>query len=183
MSGVYSLVLSKDRIGVLIGRGGSVKRRLEELLRVRIGVDSATGRVSIENVGEDVDALMKASNIIRAIEYGFSPERAERLLSDDYSLHVMDLTSYGGKSDKDVSRIKGRIIGEGGKTRRVIEETTGVDLSVYRNFVGMIGSYEGIVLASEAVKMLASGSPHKSVYNYLFTQRRRKKMERMDLWE
>lgn len=183
MSKPYSTVVFRDRIGALIGKKGAVKKRLEEILGVTISVDSASGQVTVQEAESRVDKLMKAIDIVRAIEYGFSPERAERLLSDDYSLHVIDLTAYVGKSDKDISRVKGRIIGEEGRTRKVIEETASVDLSIYRHFVGMIGSYEGIVVASEAVKMLVSGSPHKSVYNYLFAERRKKKMEKMDMWD
>jgi rRNA processing protein Krr1/Pno1 len=40
-----------------------------------------------------------------------------------------------------------------------------------------------VQLASEAVRSLATGSQHKTVYNALQKARTKRKMERMFLWE
>jgi len=182
-SDMYSrkLTLYPDRIGVLIGKEGSVKKKLEDLLNVSINVNSDTGEVLIK--GEDPERVLRASQIIEAINYGFSPERAFTLLSDDQVFHVVDLSAYVGKSIKDLKRVKGRIIGEKGKARRVIEETAKVQLSIYRHYVAIIGSFSDVLLADEAIRRLIKGSPHKAVYNFLFAERRREKFRKMFLWE
>lgn len=175
------VVMYEDRIGVLIGRGGETKKKIEELAGVEIRVNSETGEVEV--AGNEAERVMRAVEIVKAINYGFSPEKAFRLLSENQVFHLIDLASFVGKDYKNLKRVKGRIIGEKGKAWRVIEETTKVYLSVYRHFVAFIGSFEDVILASEAVRRLINGVPHKAVYNFLFNERRREKLRRMRLWE
>ncbi|MBM1154800.1 RNA-processing protein [archaeon] len=177
-----TVVVPPDRIGVLIGREGKHKRSLERLLGVRIEVDSKTGRVRIIAPSENVENLLKAVNVDRAISVGFSPDRAHALLDDDYFLDVIELRDLG-ISKKDYERLLGRVIGEKGKAKRLIEEVTETYLSIYRGKVAIIGTAENIEAARHAVRMLLQGRQHATVYRYLFSWRRRKKRERMLLWE
>ena len=126
---------------------------------------------------------LTAVRVVEAIGRGFSPRRAARLLDEDSALELIDLRDYAGKSTNSMGRIRGRVIGVKGKSRRVIEELTDCYISVYGRSVAIIGSPMEVVLASEAVKMLASGSQHKTVYNTLQKARTKKKFERMFLWE
>ncbi|MDQ3882447.1 MAG: RNA-processing protein, partial [Thermoproteota archaeon] len=82
-----------------------------------------------------------------------------------------------------LERVKGRIIGEGGKARRMIEELSGSYVSVYGHTVCLIGDFREIKLATEAISMLAKGSMHKSVYNMLQSAKRKDKLDKMRLWE
>ncbi|PCN51252.1 RNA-processing protein [Candidatus Geothermarchaeota archaeon ex4572_27] len=173
------ITLFPDRIGVLIGKGGSVKEQLERYTNTKIEVDSKTGQVRIR--GENLEDVMTALNIVKAINLGFSPERAFALLDSDMNLHVIDLYEYGIKGNSsDLKRVLGRIIGEKGKARRVIEETAEVYMSVYRHYVAIIGAFDNILMAKEAIKMLIEGAPHRVVYSYLFNQRRLRKTP--ELW-
>ena len=175
------IVLWKDRIGALIGKNGRNKDILEKRLEVKISINSRTGEVTVKC--DDLEKSMRAINVIRAVNYGFSPERAFRLLDENQILNVIDINAFIGKSPKDLIRVKGRLIGERGKTRRLIEETTKVYLSVYSHFVAVIGSFENVLTATEAVKRLIKGAPHKSVYNPLFYERRIEKLKMAKLWE
>ena len=94
---------------------------------------------------------------------------------------IRDLTDHV-KSDKDLSRIKGRIIGGKGKTRKIIEETSNVSLSIYRSYISLIGTYDDIIMAGEALSLLIKGAPHKTVYNRLYNERTKRKMEKRVLW-
>lgn len=165
--------IPKDRIAVLIGRKGKTKEMIENLTTTKITVDSETGEVVIESTPETKDplAVWKAKNIVLAIGRGFSPERALALLEDDKMLEIIDLSEYASRSKSDLRRIKGRIIGEKGKTRRIIEETTGVYVSVYGKTVALIGDYEWLGVARKAIMMLIEGSPHGAVYRYLYRTR------------
>ncbi len=175
-----------DRIGVLIGHEGKIKDELMRRTRTIITVDSTTGTVIIEPATPNTTALelMKARDVVRAIAYGFSPERAFRLLDEDQVLLVIDLKQYVGDKPNHLQRVKGRIIGEGGKTRRIIEEMTGTYISIYKHYVAIIGDFESANIAKNAIELLIEGRRHGTVYRYIeretFLEKRRKMRQ---LWK
>ncbi len=169
-----------ERVAVLVGTGGRVKKEIEERLGVSLKIDSREGIVEIApkpEAGRNWDPvnLFKARDIVEAIGFGFSPDRAMALAQDDMVLSVIDLTTYTGKDKEDMTRIKARIIGSGGKTRRIIEETAHVYVSVGQDTVAIIGSTRDVEAAKEAVEMLINGAPHSSVYKFLdgYAQKRK----------
>lgn len=172
-----------DRVGAVIGREGATKRLLEGELGVQLSVDSREGLVTVKSESTDAADPFIALRVIEAIGRGFSPLRAKRLLNEGTAFEVIDLRDYAGRSANSLDRIRGRVIGLRGKSRRVIEELTQCHLSVYGRTVAIIGDAAEVQLAAEAVRMLASGSQHKTVYNTLQKARTKRKMERMLLWE
>ena len=177
----------RDRIGVIIGKNGKIKGEIQNKCNVLIEIDSKTGDAIISSQSEPMSTRMepfKAVEVITAISKGFSPRRAYRLIDgDEDTLQLIDLRDYAGKSSNSMERIKGRIIGEEGKSRRTIEDLTGAYISVYGHSVGLIGKSDQIKIASDAVTMLSKGKSHKSVYSMLQEGRRKAKMDRMRLWE
>jgi ribosomal RNA assembly protein len=171
-----------ERVGAVIGKEGATKRSLEAELGVKLGVDSREGLVSIKADFTPRGDPFVAVRVIEAIGRGFSPQRAKRLLQEGMTFEVIDLRDFG-KTENSLDRIRGRVIGLKGKSRRVIEELTHCHLSVYGRTVAIIGEATEVQLASEAVRRLASGSQHKTVYNELQKVRSKRKLERMFLWE
>ena len=123
----YQIKIPKDRIAVLIGKKGETKRALEGSLKVNLEIDSHEGDVNIS--GKDALDLYATREIIRAIGRGFNPEIAMLLLKQDYAFEILTLPETDKKNQ--MTRVKGRIIGTDGKTRRIIEETTECYLCVY----------------------------------------------------
>lgn len=187
MAGPNTFVkIPKDRIGALIGPDGRVKERIEKQLHIEIGVDSETGDVTLtlSPNAEDPSVLFRAKELVTAIGRGFAPERAFRLLQDDEALlEVIDLREIFGRSLSELERLKGRIIGQEGKTRRIIEELTDAEVSVYGHTVSIIADAEEMDIAREAVKMLLQGRQHNSVYRFLHKKRRELKKKKLELWE
>jgi len=175
-----------DRVGALIGPDGRVKADIEKRLSVELRIDSQTGDVEIALMptSEDPTALFRAREVVTAIGRGFSPENALRLLEDDEAvLEVIDLRETAGKSLSDMKRLKGRVIGKEGKTRRIIEEMTEANISVYGHTISIIGNVDQVEAAKEAIRMLISGSQHRTVYRFLHRKRRELKKKKMELWE
>jgi len=178
--------IPKERIGVLIGTEGKVRDYIEENLPVKLNIDSETGDVtiSLRKDADDPSLLFKAKDIVLAIGRGFSPERAFKLLDgEDYMLEIIDLRDILGRSESDLRRIKGRIIGRNGRTREIIEEMSGALLSIYGHTVAIIGDIEQVSIAREAVNMLINGSEHATVYKFLQRRRQELKRRRFELWE
>ncbi|MEM3642107.1 MAG: KH domain-containing protein, partial [Candidatus Bathyarchaeia archaeon] len=159
--------IPKERVGVLIGQSGETRRQIEKALSVELQIESESGGVTItlaENT-EDPSILLRAKDVVTAIGRGFSPEHAFRLIHDeDAVLDIIDLRAIFGRSESDIKRVKGRIIGMEGKTRRIIEELTDTYVSVYGHTVGIIGNIEQNQVAREAIQMLIQGSQHATVY-------------------
>jgi ribosomal RNA assembly protein len=180
------LKIPKERIGALIGLDGATKKYIEKKLSVELQIDSETGGVTVmlTEKAEDPSSLFKAKEVVNAIGKGFSPERAFHIIRDeDAVLDVLDLRDVFGRSESDIRRVKGRIIGMEGKTRRLIEELTETDVSIYGHTVAIIGNIEQVQAARGAVQMLIKGSLHTTVYRFLHRKRRELKKRMLELWE
>ncbi len=176
--------IPEERIAVLIGKSGETKSKIEKLCNVTLDIDSDSGETLIKSNG-NVDDIQpfKAIEIVIAIGRGFSPHNALKLLQGENTLHVMDLREFGAKSSAQVERIKGRIIGEGGKARANLERLSDTEISVYGRTVSIIGSTTKLKLAIDAISSLSSGSMHSSVYGKLESARRKSKLDKLQLWE
>ncbi|MFH0862309.1 MAG: KH domain-containing protein [Candidatus Altiarchaeota archaeon] len=153
--------IPEERVRVLIGEAGSTKKAIENRTKCRISL--AEGEVSVE--GEALDEWV-AKDVIHAIGRGFNPEKAMFLLKDGFILDFIELAEYAN-TPKARERIKGRIIGEDGRTRKFIEKNAGAMVSVYGKTVAFIGPFDSVALAKEAVTMLCTGSRHAGVYRFI----------------
>jgi ribosomal RNA assembly protein len=168
-----------DRIGVLIGRGGETMREIEEQAEVRLDIDSESGKVRIEKVGDPVLGL-KGPDIVKAIGRGFSPEDALTLLDDDMMMfEIVDLDA-ATRNKNDLRRYKGRLIGEDGRTRELMEELTGASIAIYGSTLSIIGGPEEVGAVREATEMILDGAPHGAVYSFLEEKRNELKHRGME---
>ncbi len=166
----YEIKIPKDRVAVLIGKKGFVKRKIQKLTDTKIIVDSREGDVTVE--GEDSFAAYNTQMIIKAIGRGFNPDIALMLAHENYSLEIIDITEFTGKSEKKIKRIKARIIGTKGKAWKMIERLTGCHISVYGKTVSIIGPVEEVILARQAIEELLKGAPHSNAYRFIQDKKR-----------
>jgi ribosomal RNA assembly protein len=186
MSGPDTFVrIPKERVGILIGLEGKVKQYIEERLQVKIEVDTeGSVNIVLSEKASDSSLLLKAKDVVTAIGRGFSPEVVFRLIRNEEEIFdLIDLRLIFGRSESDIKRIKGRVIGADGKTRKLIEELTEADIVVYGHTVGLIGSFEQVDAAHNAVQMIIDGCQHHTVYNYLQKKRTELKKQKLQLWE
>ncbi len=171
---MYQLKIPKDRIAVLIGKSGQIKKQIEDDTQTKIEVDSEEGDVFLS--GKDAIGLFNAREVIKAIGRGFNPEIAQLLLRGEYVFEMINLADYAGKSKTTMMRLKGRVIGKEGKARRNVEELTECYISVYGKTVCLIGEPENASIARKALESLLNGSPHSSVYKWLEKKKRDMKL-------
>lgn len=145
-------------------------RRWAELVagkyKAEIRVDPVSSYIIIKpGEGVTVDEVLKLRDMANAIALGFPPEDALRLEGEDYRLEYIDLKEYVGRQH--LARVKGRIIGEGGRAKSTIESLTGVKIVIGDRHVGILGPTYAASVAKEAVLMLISGKKHGTVYKYI----------------
>jgi ribosomal RNA assembly protein len=153
-----------SRLPVIIGQEGAIKQQLQEQFEVTLDINSETGEIIV--TGENSAKRYVLSLVLQAINYGFSPMHA-MILEDEYNvLDVIDVK----QQIRDQHRLKvvmGRVIGQDGRTRQLIEEITSCHVTIRDHYVGVIGKFENVQLVHEALQMLIKGASHKSFYSYL----------------
>ena len=151
------IMIPEERVGIV--RDKETKERLERELEVKLTFDG--NAVDIEGEGLE---LYKAKLIVKAVGRGLSPPNAFRLLSDEEQLEIIDLKEY---TENKIEIIKARLIGRGGKTRKLIEKHSGCAISIYGKTVSLIGKFEQLEIAKEAVNMILYGAKLTTVYGFL----------------
>lgn len=174
--------IGKNRIAVIIGKNGQIKREIEKSLGIKIEINSSTGDCEIKPKKNDPNwdllNLFTAQKIVKAINRGFNPTKAMKLLEDTYDLEIFNLLLILGKSDKRIKRVKGRIIGRNGEMRKAIERYAESFISVYGKTVSIIADYENLQIARKAVNMIINGTPHHVVLKFLENKYNEKKKQK-----
>ncbi|MBU0590922.1 KH domain-containing protein [Candidatus Micrarchaeota archaeon] len=156
-----------ERVHALIGKNGAIKRTLEKKCKVTLNI-SDDGEVQIEG---DPQEVFFAKDVVKAIGRGFATRDALRLINGDYVFYIIPLKEFLN-SDKAITRMKSRVIGENGSIKSQIEHSTDSFLSIYGNTISIIARLDTIEHAKEAIGMLLSGTTHSGVLNYLSKTRR-----------
>lgn len=160
---MHELKIPKDRVAVLVGTKGSMKRKIEKRCNVKLDI-SKEGDVVIE--GEDVDTF-NVVNIIKAIGRGFNPDIALSLTNENNIFELINIEDFSGKSKKKFTRIKARMIGSGGRSRKYLEKITNTNIVVYGKTVSIIGRLEDVYIVRRGIEKLLNGAPHGNVYKFI----------------
>lgn len=175
------MIIGKNRIAIIIGKNGETKKEIEEALGIKIELNSKTGECDIKPILQDQNYnplnVFTAQKVLNAINRGFNPTKALKLIKDNYELEVFNLLTILGKSEKRIKRIKGRLIGRNGEVRNAIERYAESFISVYGKTVSIIADYENMQIARKAVSMLINGMPHHVVLKFLENRYNEKKKE------
>ena len=168
------LKIPLERVAILIGKKGSIKSKIQKATNTKIKVSSRDGLVEID--GKESLNVYDARQIIHAISRGFNPEIAMLLEKEDNILEIIDIQDFARKSKAKLTRLRGRCIGNNGKARKLIEQITMTDVSVYGKTVAIIGMVENVGLARKAFESLLQGSKHGNIYKWLEKSRSKLKM-------
>lgn len=159
--------IPEERSKILIGKEGKTKKMIEARCNVRLEITDG----AVEIVGEATDIFF-ASEIVKAIGRGFEPRKAMLLLKEGFMFHLIPLREIIS-SDKAITRLKARVIGEDGRIKTMIEESTDSFLSIYGNTIGIIAKVDSIEYTKEAISMILNGARHSSVLSYLSKSKRK----------
>ena len=140
--------------------------KLEKLTGCKIKINE---EISIE--AEDPLLLMRIKEVAKAIGRGFDFDVALNLLDEQYCLEIINVQEFSGKSKSRMMAIKGRVIGTEGKAKRLIEKLTNVKITVYGKTISIIGKWDDVQKAKQAVESLLYGRKHSTVFKALMEDR------------
>ncbi len=135
---------------------------LENLAGCKIELNE---EVSIES--EDPLKILRIKEVIKAFGRGFSFRDALSLLDEDYYLEIINVKDFSGKSKNRMKTLKARVIGSEGKAKKMIERYTNAKIAIYGKTISIIGRFDEVRIAREAIEMLLKGSLHSTVYRFL----------------
>lgn len=162
------LLIPRERVAILIGPNGQVKKQIEKKGNIKLQIDAKEGLVKIS--AKTALDIWLGKQVVEAVGRGFNPEIAQKIFKEENSFELINLQDHVGKSKKGLERLKGRLIGTKGKSKKVIQRYAGVDISIYGKTVGIIGPVENVHIARQAIEMLLSGAKHSTAYHFLEKQ-------------
>jgi len=163
------ILIPKSRVAVLIGVGGKVKRAIEKFGKVKLIFDENLITIT---AAEAVN-LWTAKKVVEAIGRGCNPEAAKLLFREEYDFYLINLSEFGS-TEKNMRRIRGRVIGENGTTRKKIQEYTNTNIAIQGKTIAIVGRIEDVQLARQAIEMILEGAKQTTAYYFIEKQKESK---------
>ena len=139
-------------------------------LQVRMNVKKRSVDLKCSELTEDIGAVQKASDFIKAFTLGFEVNDAIALLRlEDLFIDSFEIKDVKTLHGDNLSRAVGRIVGKDGKTRFTIENTSKTRIVIADTKIHILGSFQNIKVARDAVVNLIMGASPGKVYSKLRT--------------
>ncbi|KAG8916256.1 pre-rRNA-processing protein pno1 [Tulasnella sp. 417] len=139
-------------------------------LQVRMNPSRKSVEMRTSKYTKEVGAIQKGADYVRAFALGFKiPDAIALLRMDDLYLDSFEIKDVKALHGDHLARAIGRIAGHQGKTRFTIENATRTRMILADTKIHIMGSFQNIKLAKDAIVNLILGSPPGKVYAALRT--------------
>lgn len=136
------------------------------LLQIRFNPKMRAVELKTSQHTMDPGAIQKGADFVQAFMLGFEVQDAVALLRlDDLYIDTFEVKDVKTLNGDHLSRAIGRIAGQDGKTRFAIENATRTRVVLADSRIHILGSYQNISLARNAICDLILGAPPGKVYN------------------
>ena len=144
-------------------------------LLVRMNVKRKCVELKASPSMEDKLNLQRGADFIKAFSLGFELNDAVALLRlDDLYIDSFEIKDVKNLHGDNLSRAIGRIVGDKGKTKNAIENSTKTRIVVADSKIHILGSFSNIKFAKNAICSLILGSPANKIYSQLRYAAKRK---------
>ncbi|WPT13992.1 Pre-rRNA-processing protein PNO1 [Picochlorum sp. SENEW3] len=143
-----------------------------ENLKLDMRMNLKSRKVEIKTTDKTVDAgnLQQAADFIHAFILGFEVNDAIALLRlDDLYIESFEVKDVKTLRGEHLARGIGRMAGKSGKTKFTIENSSRTRIVIADTKIHILGSFQNIRVARDAICNLIMGSPAGKVYNRLRT--------------
>ncbi|CCM00011.1 uncharacterized protein FIBRA_02036 [Fibroporia radiculosa] len=151
---------------------------LTEMLQLQVRMNVQRKCVEIRSVRnpktskhtQDIGAIQKGADFVKSYALGFDVNDAIALLRlDDLYLDSFEIKDVKTLHGDHLSRAIGRIAGQDGKTKFTIENASRTRIVLADTKIHILGSFQNIKIARDAIVSLILGSPPGKVYAGLRT--------------
>ncbi|MEK6757820.1 MAG: hypothetical protein AABX88_01700 [Nanoarchaeota archaeon] len=136
------------------------RRKLETQLNVKI-----TNRGKEVSIQGDPENEYVAEKVIDALEFGFPFSTAMLIEEENLDFQIINIKDHTKRHD--LERVRGRIIGKGGKTLKTLSLLTKCFFEIKENQIGIVGDSENLPGAEQGLIFLIKGSKQGNVYKFL----------------
>jgi len=137
-------------------------------LQVRMNIKSRAIELRTSKHTTDIGALQKGEDFVKAFTLGFDVDDAIALLRlDDLYIETFEIKDVKTLQGEHMSRAIGRIAGKDGKTKFAIENASRTRIVLADQKIHILGGFQNIHVAREAVVSLILGAQPSKVNNSL----------------
>ena len=143
---------------------------ITETLKLEMRMNLKTRKVEIKTTPQttDIGSLQRAADFIHAFILGFDIADAIALLRlDDLYVECFEIKDVKTLRGEHLARCIGRLAGKNGKTKFTIENATRTRIVIADTKIHILGSFQNIRAARDAICHLILGSPAGKVYSKL----------------